>query len=375
MLLLYRSGQAPWVKIAGSSYRDEEELRTLLVKTPEVIPLGDLQGSESTVQLTVAREAPLGSGSADLLWIDSEGRLTIVEVKLRSNPEIRREVLAQALSYAAYLQGMPIDEFIDHLVGPYLANAHGPEVAGLDLPAVFSRITGSDVEPDDFSAGLKENLETGRFRILIVVGEPHPQLKRSVSYVNGHADFEIYLVEVGFYRSEDGFHEIIAPRILDIAGDKPAGAPARSGRRRWTLDAYFDQVREDYSNALGPLENMHERLKALSEQGLIEFRFGGGAQGNLVVGLPPNGMAILWIWSSGSIQFPRLSLEQLGWSSDEVTELMKRMAEPTGMSPDLSKPEPKLVTPQSIDKAGVVDRVVEVVETVGRAWRARRQDR
>src|SRR3990172_6196044 len=147
MPLLYRSGVGKWVDVPGAAYRNEEELRTLLVENPEVLPLDELPGVESTIQVTVGREAPLGSGFADVVWVDVEGILTIVEVKLRSNPEVRREVLAQALSYGAFLEGMGIDQFVSSISRPYLHKTHGPAVSGLDFPSSLPAVSRTQIHP------------------------------------------------------------------------------------------------------------------------------------------------------------------------------------------------------------------------------------
>ena len=58
-------------------------------------------------RLTVlGREVRLGTGLADLLAVESTGRLVIIEVKLAENAESQRSVVAQVLSYAGYLQGL-----------------------------------------------------------------------------------------------------------------------------------------------------------------------------------------------------------------------------------------------------------------------------
>jgi RecB family endonuclease NucS len=58
--------------------------------------------------LTVlGREVRLGNGYADLLAVESTGRLVVIEVKLSTNAESRRAVVAQVLSYAARRNSAP----------------------------------------------------------------------------------------------------------------------------------------------------------------------------------------------------------------------------------------------------------------------------
>jgi len=74
----------------------------------------------------------------------------------------------------------------------------------------------SIVDREILNNGLARSLERGDFLILIAVDEPHKQLRRTVAYLNSHADFSIYLVEIGYYRTPEGTRQIISPRILDI---------------------------------------------------------------------------------------------------------------------------------------------------------------
>jgi hypothetical protein len=66
----------------------------------------------------------LASGSADLLAVEPNGRLVVIEVKLANNAEARRAVVAQVLTYAAYLHGAPL-----HLVDGGQAGAAPPSRA------------------------------------------------------------------------------------------------------------------------------------------------------------------------------------------------------------------------------------------------------
>ena len=253
MTLLYRESPGEdWERIPASDYEDEAELQRLLTRSPDVIPVEDLREGIGPL-VTVAREAELGSGFADLLCVDPMGRVVVIEVKLRKNPEIRREVIAQAVSYAAYLEGMEPAEFENDIVKPWLESEYGDEVASLELSAAIAEISGVDVDREVFNAGLSRSLERGSFLILIAVDEPHKQLRHTVAYLNSHADLSIYLVEIGHYRSPDGTRQIISPRILDTQR-KSTGRPRSSS---------FDEIMAD----VGQTEiEVWSRLQALAEQ-------------------------------------------------------------------------------------------------------------
>jgi hypothetical protein len=370
MTLRYREAGGLWVNLPNASYRDEEELRTLLVESPNVVSLTELPGVDSDHRVTIGREAPLGSGYADLVWVDLEGRLTVVEVKLRSNPEMRREVLAQALSYAAFLEGMSVDEFVERVAGPFLSDRAG--LNGVrDLTATIGAVAAVDLDLEAFSAGLADSLRLGRFRILIVVDEPHQQLRRSVAYVNRHADFEIYLVEVGFYQSEDGRHQVLAPRILDVDPRPVSGSGARRSNI-WDRDSFLIQSQSRNPDVADALSALHGGLATYERDGLVELEFGTGQEAVLKVQLPDVAKSLLWVRSSGSIQFPRYALRDgLGWPNDRITRYMEQIAELSGASPSKyeRQEEPQVVSPDAIVKQGVVPRILDVVAQIARRYR------
>lgn len=71
----------------------------------------------------------LGGGYADLLAAEPSGRLAIIEVKLAKSPEARRAVIAQVLTYAAYLRGMTRETLEQDVLAAYL---RGHEDESLD---------------------------------------------------------------------------------------------------------------------------------------------------------------------------------------------------------------------------------------------------
>jgi hypothetical protein len=91
----------------NSRHRDEAELQALIARHPELL-WGDFPDEEAGERfLLVAREAEVPDGpghaprwSLDHLFVDQQGCLTLVEVKMSSNSE-RRRVVAQMLDYAA----------------------------------------------------------------------------------------------------------------------------------------------------------------------------------------------------------------------------------------------------------------------------------
>lgn len=256
--LLYRRGSGDrWIEIPETTYQDEDELQRLLTETPTLIPVEEMGGELQGPLMTVAREASLASGSVDVLCLDQRGRPVIIEAKLRKNPEIRREVVSQALSYAAHLEGMSLDEFSETVIRPWVEQTTGTD----QRTSVEASLSLLGYEPAvELEANLARYLEEGDFVMFIVVDEPHKQLRKTVSYVNNHADFDIHLVEVGYFRSSDG-HEVISPRILD-ASVTPSGPKGSSSKT-------FAEIMETASEEVREVDR---RLVDLAERNDFEVR-------------------------------------------------------------------------------------------------------
>jgi hypothetical protein len=62
----------------------------------------------------------LGSGYADLLAVETTGRMAVIEVKLARNSEARRAVVAQVLAYAAVLHGLSLEGLETEVLAQHL---------------------------------------------------------------------------------------------------------------------------------------------------------------------------------------------------------------------------------------------------------------
>lgn len=127
----------------------------------------------------IGSEVPLQNGSMDLLLIESSGRLVVVEVKLARNNEARRAVVAQALSYAAFLRGMTRETLGEVLASSYLWKK-GFDSLEAYLEAVFQPGIASSYE---FNQTMERSLSEGEFRIVFVLDEVPQDLLRLLAYL------------------------------------------------------------------------------------------------------------------------------------------------------------------------------------------------
>jgi RecB family endonuclease NucS len=98
---IWRRESEEWRPLLPSGFPSEAALHDLVEEAPHLLPLS---GDPSLV--VVGREVALGPGYADLVAVEFDGRLVVIEIKLRRNAEARRAVVAQVLTYAAYLKGV-----------------------------------------------------------------------------------------------------------------------------------------------------------------------------------------------------------------------------------------------------------------------------
>jgi hypothetical protein len=178
-----------WSPLKPAAYPAEAALHDLVQKAPQMLPLA---GSPRLAVL--GREVRLGTGSADLLAVESTGRLVVIEVKLAENAESRRAVVAQVLSYAGYLQGLDPEQLESQILGRHL------EAGGSVLAAVQAAGHQDAVDPEDFRDGLARSLADGSFRLVIVLDSAPDELVQVVGYLQSITDkIDIDLITVAVY--------------------------------------------------------------------------------------------------------------------------------------------------------------------------------
>ena len=80
----------------------EAWLQELLRQHPDILPAADIEPVFHPL-ISIGCEVGTDTGSIDNLFISPRGYLVLVETKLWRNPQAKREVVAQAIDYAASL--------------------------------------------------------------------------------------------------------------------------------------------------------------------------------------------------------------------------------------------------------------------------------
>lgn len=182
----------------------EAEMQEYIYDNPNVIPLYDIKAN---IRLFVAaREFATKSGPIDALGFDQDGNIYVVETKLYRNPD-KRTVVAQALDYGASLwrHSTDFDNFIE------LLNRHTSKQFGVIFQQKYAEFFDKEDITDSLVA-IKDNLNSGNIKFVIMMDTLHDQLKDLIVYVNQNSQFDIYAVELEYYKHAE--FEIIIPKLF-----------------------------------------------------------------------------------------------------------------------------------------------------------------
>lgn len=243
----------------------ESNIQEYVLDNPNAIPLYEI--SEDTRLFVAAREFRTTSGPIDALGFDKSGNIYVVETKLYKNPD-KRTVVAQALDYGASLWKNTIseDEFIAQL------NSHAQKTFGDGFAAKYADF----FELDDATTNIEiiiNNLNNGNIKFVVMMDKLHDSLKDLILYVNQNSKFDIYAVELEYYKHAE--FEIMIPRLFgnevkkDVASKAhpPAQPWEKASEQRFVDDIERRYARGDYGKTIRDgLMSLHDMYKKLSEK-------------------------------------------------------------------------------------------------------------
>ena len=211
-------------KVDPSSFPQEDSLQEYILKNPESVPIYDIR--DDIKLLILAREFTTASGPIDAVGIDNAGDIYLIETKLYKNPD-KRQVVAQVLDYGAALWHNTRDanQFLQQ-INSYLTKINQP-----DLPTRAQEFYGlTDEGRDQLLHQVQRNFQDGSFKFVVLMDTLHEQLKSLILYLNQNSQFDIYAVELKYYKHEA--YEIVIPRLFgsevkkDLTSKTKPGLPA-----------------------------------------------------------------------------------------------------------------------------------------------------
>jgi hypothetical protein len=286
-----------WQLLATTGFPDEAALHSLVEQAPQILPLA---GSPRLIIL--GREVLLGNGYADLIAVEPSGRLAIIEVKLARNAEARRAIVAQVLTYAAYLNGLDPAILERDILGRHLRERGYADLAG----AVASNDQEGSFDASVFAEGLAGSLAQGWFRLVLVLDDAPEELVRLIAYLEAvTADrLLIDLVTVSSYRL--GGTEVIVPQRVEAERRPVEPLPATPVLSESTgrlvegvedFDASIAAVRDEQRPAL---QRLRDWAVALQREGLVRlqtYHMKGQNRLSLLPRLPDEGVGLVTIYN------------------------------------------------------------------------------
>src|ERR1700730_8718490 len=111
-----RQHSNPYLVTSGADFRleriepfREARLQQFIFEHSEALPIAEIEPAFGPL-IPVWIELRTNAGPVDIMFVNSEGLLTLVECKLWKNPEARREVIGQILDYAKEISSWTYEE-------------------------------------------------------------------------------------------------------------------------------------------------------------------------------------------------------------------------------------------------------------------------
>lgn len=255
-------------KIEKSDFGLEDHLQNYIYDNPEVIPLYNIR--DDIVILILAREFPTPSGPIDAIAIDKEGNIYLIETKLYRNAD-KRFVVAQVLDYGAALWRASVDfaAFLEIL-------AESVEKKwGISLKTKIQEFFNVDeISADNILENMRQNLNHGNFKFVVLMDKLHSQLKDLIIFLNQNSRFNVYAVEVEYYKYNE--LEIMIPKLFGAEVKKEVGSGSDSQRRKWTEDEVLQDAKEKFEDQYPLFEKIYMFCKTKADK----INFGSGSYGS-----------------------------------------------------------------------------------------------
>jgi len=240
-------------KLNRADFQKEDYLQDYIHNNPESIPVYEL--SEDKRLFVAMREFPTNSGPIDALAIDKDGDIYIVETKLYKNPD-KRTVVAQALDYGAALWKYfnDFNEFINIL------DQQTQNKFNLSFKEKIKEFFNLDDEQVELAyEQMRKNLNEGNLKFVILMDSLDERLKNLILYVNQNSQFDVYAVQLEYYKFEE--YEIMIPKLFGVEVKKNIGVSSSSQRKQWDEQSFIEQTKKELTNQADKIINLYQYFK------------------------------------------------------------------------------------------------------------------
>jgi hypothetical protein len=344
MSAIWRRDVDEWRPLLPSGFTNEAALHDLVAEAPHLLPLS---GNPSLV--VVGREVNLGSGYADLVAVEADGRLVIIEIKLRKNAEARRAVVAQVLMYAAYLKGVDPRSLETEVLSSHFTQQ---PFDSLEEAARGEDQTGT-FDAAAFAEGVSASLAGGAFRLVLVLDEAPPELVQLVGYLESVSSGVILdLITVSAY--DLGDQQIMVPQRVDpehvgteVSAARSPTSTVRTSKRARPVDGvapFNEAMKQAPSSTQASLRRLVDWATDLEQRNLASLKtvLGDGRQ-ILLVWLPGEQAGLVSIWNDGgaSISLWRSVFVRHAW--EQIDPIERLTGKAMGQGSGVRDPSPELL--------------------------------
>jgi hypothetical protein len=203
---IWRVGEKP-APLPEISLETEALLESMIVQDPSVLSDG---------WMLIGRQVRTAhSGFIDLLALNADGQVIVIELKRDQTP---REVVAQALDYASWVETLESDK----------------------LAEIYQRFSKGRSLSDDFKSRfgmeLDEEQLNGSHQIAVVASTLDPSTERIVNYLSGK---DIPINVIFFQVFQSGNDKLLSRSwLIDPAETESKAAPARASKGTWNGEYY-----------------------------------------------------------------------------------------------------------------------------------------
>jgi hypothetical protein len=275
-----------WQLVQAAAFQGEKALQKLLAEEPSLISIDEIR--EGSGELLIAiREFPLAIGPIDILGFSAKGDIAIIECKLASNSEIKRQVIGQVFEYGANLWEMDYEN-LDSVI----KSRHGKT-----LVESFREITDPNWDEEVFRNNIESSLQNGDFILVIVVDEISDALTRIIRFINeaGKPAFSFAALEMQHFQHSTT--EMLVPHIIGVnkTPEKPRGE-----RKKWDEESFFSEIKEKHPKYFSNIQQIYQWAKNNSKIWWGE----GSINGSFVPVIPYDGKSfqLFAVYTSGVIE-------------------------------------------------------------------------
>ena len=254
----------------------------------------------------LGREVPLGGGYADLLAVEASGRPVIAEVKLARSPEAKRAIVAQVISYAAFLQGYDVESLAKGPLSKSLADQDQVSILGMAM----TQDQEDEIDSDTFETSLQEYLTNGMFRLVLIMDDSSEELERVIAYLDAVTKQSLAIDLITFRIYDVNGTEVAMPqRItpdLSLTSDTVSGVSTKRASKAILSDgpdafiASFAEIEGDDRQVFDQLVNWAKEISKLQGVNLYTATGVNKSRFTLLPRLATDNAGLVTIWNDNS---------------------------------------------------------------------------